>query len=84
MSSAEIPTRSLDNAPTPRDDYDSPWKEISGRFFPELVDFFAPDLHAIIDWPAQAMSCWSKNCGRCYATLRPVLAGSTKSSKSER
>ena len=52
MSSAEIPIRSLGDAPTPRDDYDSPWKEISGRFFPELVDFFAPDLHAIIDWPA--------------------------------
>ncbi len=37
---------------TPPDDYDSPWKEISGRFFPDLVEFFAPDLYADIDWPA--------------------------------
>ncbi len=38
--------------PTPPDDYDSPWKEVSGRFFPQLVEFFAPDLYAIIDWSA--------------------------------
>ncbi|MCP3997557.1 MAG: hypothetical protein GY722_21220, partial [bacterium] len=38
--------------PTPPDDYDSPWKEVSGRFFPSLVEFFAPDLYAIVDWPA--------------------------------
>lgn len=37
---------------TPTDDYDSPWKEVSGRFFPELVEFFAPDLYTIIDWSA--------------------------------
>ncbi len=52
MCSAEISFPPLGSDPTPRDDYDSPWKEISGRFFPELVDFFAPDLHAIIDWQA--------------------------------
>ncbi len=38
--------------PTPPDDYDSPWKDVSGRFFPKLVEFFAPDLYAIIDWSA--------------------------------
>ncbi len=38
--------------PTPPDDYDSPWKEVSGRFCPQLVEFFAPDLYAIVDWSA--------------------------------
>ena len=52
MSSAEIVIPPSGSAPTPRVDYDSPWKEVSGRFFPELVDFFAPDLHAVIDWLA--------------------------------
>ena len=44
-----------DNAPpnaTPHDDYDSPWKEVAARFFPQLVEFFAPDLHRAIDWSA--------------------------------
>lgn len=41
-----------DTVPTPPDDYDSPWKEISGRFFPQLVELFAPDLHALVDWSA--------------------------------
>lgn len=35
---------------TPPDQYDSPWKEVSGRFFPQLVQFFAPDLYEVIDW----------------------------------
>jgi len=39
-------------SPTPSDDYDSPWKEVSSRFFPELMNFFAPDLFATIDWAA--------------------------------
>jgi hypothetical protein len=41
-----------DTKSTPPDDYDSPWKEVSGRFFPQLVAFFAPDLHAVVDWSA--------------------------------
>ena len=39
-----------ESSQTPPDDYDSPWKEIAGRFFPDLVEFFAPDLYADIDW----------------------------------
>ena len=35
---------------TPHDDYDSPWKEVAARFFPQLIEFFAPDLHRAIDW----------------------------------
>lgn len=30
--------------------YDSPWKEILERFFPECLLFFFPDAHAAIDW----------------------------------
>ncbi|MEM7584777.1 MAG: hypothetical protein AAF560_15405 [Acidobacteriota bacterium] len=43
---------SEDTKSTPTDDYDSPWKEVSGKFFPQLVEFFAPDLHKVIDWSA--------------------------------
>jgi hypothetical protein len=43
MSPPDITSPSSGNVPTPSDDYDSPWKEISGRFFPELVEFFAVD-----------------------------------------
>ena len=38
--------------PTPPDEYDSPWKEVSGRFFPQLVEYFAPDVYGKIDWSA--------------------------------
>ena len=53
--SPPLPSTSEPSAGTleiPPDDYDSPWKDISSRFFPDLVGFFAPDLHAAIDWPA--------------------------------
>ncbi len=36
----------------PADQYDSPWKEVSSRFFPQIVEFFAPDVYAAIDWSA--------------------------------
>jgi hypothetical protein len=52
MAAADVTKPPTDTVPTPTDDYDSPWKEVSGRFFPELVQFFAPDLHAMIDWSA--------------------------------
>lgn len=52
MNDADAPEPPVATAPTPPDDYDSPWKEVSGRFFPELVELFAPDLYAIIDWSA--------------------------------
>ncbi len=52
MKDADAPKTSTGTAPTPPDDYDSPWKEVSGRFFPQLVEFFTPDLYAIIDWSA--------------------------------
>jgi hypothetical protein len=37
---------------TPPDEYDSPWKEVSGRFFPQLVEYFATDVYDRIDWSA--------------------------------
>ena len=33
-----------------RTDYDSPWKEIIERFFPNLLEFFFPQAYAEIDW----------------------------------
>lgn len=48
VNDADAPEPPVATAPTPPDDYDSPWKDVSGRFFPQLVDFFAPDLYAII------------------------------------
>ncbi|MEW6220415.1 MAG: cytosolic protein [Thermodesulfobacteriota bacterium] len=32
------------------DDYDTPWKEVLTRYFPELMAFFFPEAHASIDW----------------------------------
>lgn len=32
------------------DDYDSPWKDILERYFPEFLEFFFPVAHAGIDW----------------------------------
>ncbi len=37
---------------TPPDEFDSPWKEVSGRFFPQLVEYFADDIYGKIDWTA--------------------------------
>ncbi len=37
---------------TPADEYDSPWKEILDRYFPQFMAFFFPDLYAQIDWTA--------------------------------
>jgi len=31
-------------------DYDSPWKEIIERYFPEFMAFFFPEVYAAIDW----------------------------------
>lgn len=31
-------------------DYDSPWKEVIERFFPQFMAFFFPKAHAGIDW----------------------------------
>ncbi len=45
MSETDV-AKPLGSSETPPDDYDSPWKEVSGRFFPDLVKFFAHDLHA--------------------------------------
>jgi len=32
------------------DDYDSPWKEIMEKYFPEFIEFFFPDAYQDIDW----------------------------------
>ncbi|MEZ4713835.1 MAG: hypothetical protein R3A44_41990 [Caldilineaceae bacterium] len=32
------------------DDYDSPWKDILDRYFPEFMVFFFPQAFADIDW----------------------------------
>jgi hypothetical protein len=52
MAAADVTKPLAGTVPTPADDYDTPWKDVSGRFFPQLVEFFAPDLYAIIDWSA--------------------------------
>ena len=31
-------------------DYDSPWKTVLERYFPDFLAFFFPDAHADIDW----------------------------------
>jgi len=31
-------------------DYDSPWKEMLERYFPEFMAFFFPKAHHEIDW----------------------------------
>jgi hypothetical protein len=38
----------MDEQPLP--EYDSPWKEVLERFFPEFMAFFFPEAHAAIDW----------------------------------
>ena len=30
--------------------YDSPWKASVERLFPHFMEFFFPDIHALIDW----------------------------------
>jgi hypothetical protein len=35
---------------TTTDDFDSPWKGIIERYFPDLINFFFPNLYTIIDW----------------------------------
>ncbi len=39
---------STQNEPTA--DYDSPWKDIIGNFFPEFMEFFFPLAYGEIDW----------------------------------
>jgi hypothetical protein len=40
----------MDTAMIPQTNYDSPWKEILERFFPECMAFFFPEAQAAIDW----------------------------------
>ena len=35
---------------TPRDDYDSPWKEIIETFFPQFLLFYFPEIASEVDW----------------------------------
>ena len=35
---------------TTNDQYDSPWKEVIERYFPEFMAFYFPDASAEIDW----------------------------------
>jgi hypothetical protein len=37
------------------DDYDTPWKDVVTRYFPEFMAFYFPDAHAAIDWSRPAM-----------------------------
>ena len=34
-------------------DYDSPWKEMLERYFPEFMAFFFPEAHQEIDWETE-------------------------------
>lgn len=40
----------IDLASAPSEDYDSPWKDVLTRFFPEFMLFFFPHVYAEIDW----------------------------------
>jgi hypothetical protein len=37
-------------AKSPKNDYDSPWKEALERFFPEFLALLFPAIHARINW----------------------------------
>ena len=37
-------------SPTPQADFDSPWKEIIERYFPDFMAFFFPQAYTEIDW----------------------------------
>lgn len=39
-----------DRASAQSEDYDSPWKDVLTRIFPEFTLFFFPRVHAEIDW----------------------------------
>lgn len=39
------------------DDYDSPWKDVLERFFPQFMEFFFPEAHREIDWKKGWQSC---------------------------
>ncbi len=34
----------------PASDYDSPWKQILERYFPQFIEFFFPEIQTQIDW----------------------------------
>ena len=40
-----------ESADTPREQYDSPWKEAVEHYFPEFMEFYFPNAHSEIDWP---------------------------------
>ena len=40
----------LPSTDTSTDQYDSPWKEVIERYFPEFMAFYFPDAYAEIDW----------------------------------
>ena len=40
----------MPNKDTSSDQYDSPWKEVIERYFPEFMAFYFPDASAEIDW----------------------------------
>ncbi|WP_267876203.1 hypothetical protein [Duganella rivi] len=37
------------------DDYDTPWKEVVTRYFPEFMAFYFPEAHALVDWLASML-----------------------------
>lgn len=36
--------------PAETQEYDSPWKDVIERFFPQFMLFFFPQAYAAIDW----------------------------------
>ena len=40
----------VESADTPREQYDSPWKEAVEHYFPEFMEFYFPNAHVEIDW----------------------------------
>ena len=49
-SSADQEQAAASQVPTPRTDFDSPWKEAIEQYFQDFLAFFFPAMHAGIDW----------------------------------
>ena len=49
-------------------DYDSPWKEAIGQYFPQFLQFFFPEIHDDVEW-TPAMSSWASQTTNPFAWL---------------
>lgn len=47
----------------PRDEFDSPWKDILEAYFQQFMQFFFPQIHNDVDW-SRGYDFWIKNYDR--------------------